>query len=242
MKVAILYSGLIRALSETIQNNLQCFGGAEIDLYFSLWDHVGYADQINAPDNIKAQRLLNKDTKVTEEVVCNIVASQANIKNIKIEEYALNRCQFNLTNGLDRAGLNQQFYKVWDCYNLLDDSVNFDAIVRLRCDMLLHNKMNLDYMTQAVNNNKIIFASKIWYDYVWQPGIKNINDMFWISNKELMRKACNIYQNTEKINSIISNRKQTMLNHGENICYMNLEAEGIIDNIMIHDFDYQILR
>ena len=97
-------------------------------------------------------------------------------------------------------------------------------------------------MTQAVNNNKIIFASKIWYDYVWQPGIKNINDMFWISNKELMRKACNIYQNTEKINSIISNRKQTMLNHGENICYMNLEAEGIIDNIMIHDFDYQILR
>ena len=242
MKIAILYSGFVRNLPETISNNLSCFDYADIDLYFSLWNKVGYTDQINAPDNIVAKRILEKDIEITEEVVKNIVPTNVAVKKIKIEEYSSNKCHFSLINGLDRNGLGQQFYKVLDCFNLLDNSINYDAIIRLRCDMLLHNNINQNYLKQLVDDQKIIFASKIWYDYSWKPGIKNINDMLWISNFELMKKACNIYNNTDKINTIILNRKQNILNHGENICYMNLEAENIIYNITTFDFNYNILR
>ena len=48
MKLAICYSGAIRTLPETISNNLDFFSEFDIDLYFSVWDHVGYSDRINS--------------------------------------------------------------------------------------------------------------------------------------------------------------------------------------------------
>src|SRR5205814_8227179 len=53
--------------------------------------------------------------------------------------------------------------------------------------------------------------------------IRSINEMIWISNKDLMKRACNIYNNSNKINEIIINNNQKDANYGENICYMNLE-------------------
>jgi hypothetical protein len=241
VKIAILYSGLIRMLPETIQNNLDYFSGNDIDLYFSLWDNVGYTDQINAPDNIYSKRLLPAETKITENYVRDIIPQHINIKKIKIETNK-NDIQFDLINGMDRPSLRQQYYKIWDCYNLLDRSIQYDAIIRLRCDLLLNNKIDFDYLFQSVLDNKIIFASKIWYDFTWKPGIECINDMIWISNDNLMQKACNIYMNADKINNIILSKNTNEINFGERICFMNLEAEKIIDNILTFDFDYQVLR
>jgi len=244
MKVAILYSGLMRNLAETIHNNLEYFQYLtnDIDLYFSIWDNIGYADQINAPDNIKTNRILGENIKITEDVIRGLVPRNINIKKIKIEKYHLNNCQLDLINGIDNLGLPGQFYKVLDCFDLLDSSINYDVIVRLRCDILLNNKMSSEYLLQSVADKKIIFASKIWYNYTWEPGIRCINDMIWVSNTELMKKSCSIYKNVNKINNIISNRNQTNINHGESICFMNLEAEDITNNIETFDFDYIILR
>lgn len=58
----------------------------------------------------------------------------------------------------------------------------------------------------------------------------------------MMKKACNIYNNGDKINSIIFNNKMKNVNYGESICFMNLKAENLVDNIYCYDFNYNILR
>lgn len=263
MKIAILYSGYLRNFIETFKNNIEYLSNKddEIHLYFSLWDQFGYADQINSPDFIKSKRILsnfdywNKEVSIylLEEIIYmtheltrddNLIVSREDlekitIKNIKIETNNTSNCKMDLVNGA-KNGLASQFYKVRDCFDLIDNAENYDFLVRLRCDMLLNNKMN--NILDVVNDNKIIFSSKIWYDHEYQKGYRSINDMMWISNKENMKKACNIYNNVDKINKIIYQRNQSELNYGENVCFMNLEVENLVDNIYTHDFNYNILR
>lgn len=238
MKIAILYSGVFRTLAETIKQNLKCFDYCDIDLYFSLWDNVGYSNNINSPDFLFSKRTIHPDTIITEDLIKQIAPSHVNIKSIKIEKQNLDNYKFELINGLDHKQLSAQFYKVLDCYNLLDTTVHYDAIIRLRTDLFLNNKIS----KEQLDLNKITFANKIWYNHPWNNTIEDINDMMWISNKELMQKACNIYNNVGKINEIIKNSNKTNKNFGESICYMNLKAEGIVDKISAFDFDYNILR
>ena len=238
-RVAILYSGSLRNLPETIDNNLAHFEGMEIDLYFSIWDYIGYVDHLNAPDHFRAKRLLKGDEIITPDLIKRIVPPNINIKAIKIESYNPDNYKIELVNG-SSPNLNAQYYKIWDCFSLLKE-IEYDLIVRLRCDILLNNKMDHSTLLKSLNDNKIIFASKIWFNHLRQGGY-DINEMVWISKLDLMRKACNIYNNADKINQIISSRNQTHKNYGENICCMNLEAEGIINNVSLFDFDYNVLR
>ena len=240
MKIAIMYSGLIRTLLYTIANNLECFSYGDIDLYFSVWDYVGYSDAINSPDFIWSDRKLDGNTIITEEVVHNIVADRTKIKKIKIEKYDKNKYLLDITNGIDNQNAHGQFYKIYDCFNLIDE--DYDVVIRLRCDLLLNNKIEKDKLKQLIKNNKIIFANKIWYNHSWNDKIKDMNDMLWIGNKELTGKACGIYNNFDKINTIIKERKRQEINYGERICYMNLEAESMINNIETFDFNYNVVR
>lgn len=243
MKTAILYSGSIRTLASTIENNINYFQDYhnKSDLYFSVWDHVGYADKINSPDYINSNRVVLPSTIVNEDLIRRLVPKGINIKAIKIEKYIPENYQMALVNGIDNPNLSAQYYKMWDCFNLLDDS-HYDVYVRLRCDILLNNKINVDFLADLCSYERIVFSKKIWYDYIKEPNIQAMNEMIWISNKELMKKACNIYNNTDGINKIISARNQTQINYGESICYMNLEAENMLDNIELFDFNYNILR
>src|SRR6266699_3806894 len=101
MKIAILYSGFIRNLPETILNNLQCFDYADIDLYFSIWDKIGYADRINSPDFIKSKRILVNNSEITEKLLIDLVPKNTTIKNIKIEKSGKKNYKLDLINGID---------------------------------------------------------------------------------------------------------------------------------------------
>lgn len=230
MKIAICYSGAIRTLSQTIENNLNFFNFADIDLYFSVWNHFGYSDKINSPDYIFAP---TRDCIINETYIRNL---SLNIKKVDIEQYIANNYSFELKNGLDNQGLAAQYYKINKCFNLIEDE--YDAIVRLRCDMLLNNKFDKNYLEDALENDKIIFPSKIWYNHEWKNH-GSINEMLWISNYKNMKKACNIYNNVEKMNDIIELGEK---NYGEKICYINLEVENMTSKIQTYDFDYRILR
>lgn len=257
MKVAILYSGAIRHLAETLRNNLMDFDyyDSEIDLYFSTWDHMGYADRINSPDYITYPRVLPPDTKVTNQLIEDIVGytlhpftmpagaykRKAKIKAINIEKYVPNSYKFDILNGTDNNGLSAQYYKIWDCFTLLDNDINYDLLVRCRGDFTIHRN-NKTYLADMVANNKIVFPSKIWYNHSFNSESRAINEMMWVSNKELMKKACSIYNNVDKMNAIIQSRNQKETNYGESICFLNLEAENMLDNICTFDFDYTIYR
>lgn len=240
MKIAILYSGSLRNLAETIDNNLVFFQGMKIDLYFSVWDYIGYIDHLNAPDHFRAKRLLVSDQIVTPDLIRSLIPSNISIKAIKIEHYNPSDYQLDLING-SSPNLNAQYYKILDCFNLVENPQEYDFLVRLRCDILLNNKMEHSLIHQLVNDDKIIFNTKIWFNHPRQGGY-DINEMIWIAKAELMRKACHIYGNATKINQVISNRGQTHKNYGENICCLNLEAEDILNKVHLFDFDYHVLR
>lgn len=93
MKLAFLYSGNLRCLNETIENNLNSFKFAEIDCYISTWDKITYTDKINSPDHIFSKRTLSGD------VSYNILNKLADFKNIHIEKYR--DISFNLNYGID---------------------------------------------------------------------------------------------------------------------------------------------
>lgn len=242
MKIAILYSGAIRNLIESISNNLEIFTtpSDQVDLYFSTWEDIGYVDNINSPDFLFSKRVIKKDAKVTENLIISLVPKSINIKNIKIEKYK-NDYQFELIGGVTE-NLSAQFYKISDCCDLLDKDTEYDMIVRLRCDILFNRKIDKNLLHQLTNDNKIIFSSKIWYNHEYQQGYRSINDMMWVANQNLIRKTCNAYKNTSAINEIIKIKNQIELNFGESVCFMNLEAEKLVDSIYTYDFDYRILR
>lgn len=249
MKIAIMYSGAIRQLLHSLRNNLLAFDYADtIDLYFSTWDHIGYVDKLNSPDYITYPKSFPFETVVSEELIRDIVSycsfpsiikSKINIKAIKIETYNNQNYKLDLINKTDNIGLHAQYYKIWDCFNLLQD--DYDLLVRCRCDLLLNN-FDKDTILNNVLDNKIVFPSKIWYNHPWTTDSRTINEMIWISNKNLMKKACNIYNNTDNINQIIKQRRQKEKNYGESITFLNLEAENLIDNIATFDFNYNVLR
>ncbi len=238
MKLAICYSGAIRSLPETIENNLNFFKDFDIDLYFYTWDHVGYSPRINSPDYIMGKRTLN--CQINQEVISGIVKRK--IKNIRVEKYIPSQYTFELFNGLDNIGLIAQYYKLRDCYNLIDKNIKYDGIVRIRCDILLRNKINFYDIEHCIKNNKIIVPNNIWYNHLKNSSNIDINEMIWISNPYQMNKLCNIYNNSSKINKLIREKKFQETNYGERISGLNFEAEGLNNSLYLHDFDYQIIR
>ncbi len=243
MKTAVLYSGNIRTLAETIDNNIAFFKSFsdEIDLYFSIWDHVGYIDHLNAPDYIKSKRIIDSNILVDENFVLNIVPKNVNIKHVNIERFDFVKFDMELINGLSN-GLASQYYKMFDCFNLLDDSIEYDLIVRMRCDIIFNNTIEKNFLKELISNDKIIFNKYIWYQHEKTDINKSINEMVWFSNMDNMKKACNIYNNSDEINLIISDRNMIDLNYGESVCYMNLEVENLTKKISLYDFDYRVLR
>lgn len=242
MKLALLYSGAIRGLAETLQSNLEYFSrlSSDIDLYFSVWDHMGYVDKINSPDYIRLPRKLPEDTVVTEQVIKNLLPNFQGKVKIKVESFRED-LSFELDNGFAN-NLAAQYYKVHDCFALVEQPEQYECLGRMRCDLLLDNKITKEDFQSRVEDNKLIFTSKIWFEHESKPGIKEINEMMWFGKPELVEKTCNIYKNVDKINHIIRSRKQTNINFGENVCYANLEAEGLADSLSFFDFDYKVIR
>jgi hypothetical protein len=55
---------------------------------------------------------------------------------------------------------------------------------------------------------------------------------------DLMSKSVRIYDNLEIINSSLSDLEF----YGESICHKNLEIEGLLDNIGLFNFQYNVVR
>lgn len=244
MKVALFYSGALRNLAETIENNIAIFPGCEIDFYISTWTHMGYSERINSPDYIRGERLIPNGTFVSDGLIRSLIPEEVNIKAVKIEKYVPGDYTFDLIGGLDNDGLPAQYYKIKDCYDLMDKEEDYDLEVRMRCDVLFGKSPTPLEMQETVESGRIIFTEKTWYDYPHDPGNGCINEMLWIGRGRRVEKACGIYNNAEGINEEIRNQNIEAMkpNYGESICWMNLVSKGIGADVETFDFDYRVVR
>lgn len=244
-KIALLYSGCLRTLQEMLPRHCEYFleHADSLDLYFSLWDHVGYVNHLNDEDFISAQRLTPPHSLITPELISSwVTQSNCQVVGSHIEKYHPNNCYFPLLNGLANDNLAAQYYKIEDCYKLVTNPFQYRALVRLRTDFWPRQPFSSSFLIQALDQKHAIFPHQIWRGFLKTPSITDLNESCWIAPPTIMDSLCQIYSNVEKINRIIVRRQQTGPNYGENICYLNVEAENLTNQLQYFDFDYKILR
>lgn len=238
MKVALCYSGNFRTFNECSLNHYQFFKNIsdEIDIYFSTWSDIKYTLNLNDPKHFFCKNRISENEKITENLIRQYIPQNWQIKSIKIQDYNTVSNFIWKNYNLKEKNLLYQYYKIKDCFDNLDRSQNYDLIVRIRPDITLNKLVLKDRIIEEVNNKKIIFNTNVWYNYPFSN--RDINEMLWISNYDLMEKSAKIFDNFSKIKQNVGDSGM----YGEKICYTNLILEGIQDSVVFFDFDYNVIR
>jgi hypothetical protein len=124
MKIALLYSGLPN-MTELIYNNHKKYiiDHYDCDIYLSTYNIKNYETCINL--------LKPKITEIEnwEILSDNFKQIAQKIVNKKPETIAINTLSM--------------FYKIKQCFGLIDSNINYDAIIRIRLDNTFNSKLDI---------------------------------------------------------------------------------------------------
>lgn len=231
MKLAICYSGNLRTYEYCVKNHSSLVEQA--DVYISTWDEIKFSNSINDDWHYKIN--LEVPDIINEDYIISKTPKNLNIKKIKIDNLdvvSLKKIKENPLFSDDRIqGLSNQYFKIKDCFDLVVNSgIEYDYIIRLRPDITI-DKLYFE-------KDKLIFNNFIWYDLDFSIKKQAINEMVWVSNMELMKRSCKIYDNIESINDRLIDDEI----YGESYCFQNLLIENLIDYIKLEKFNYRVVR
>ena len=127
------------------------------------------------------------------DIFMNIDEDNDYIKNIiKPKKCIL----FNKLLKLDNLDINSNimFYRIYECnkYSVqyeLDNNIKYDIIIRIRCDILLFDRLYLENFKPDI----VYFPSRIRKAEISNIYNLGITDQLFISDRESMNKTCNIY-------------------------------------------------
>lgn len=254
MKIAILYSGQLRTFAETYEQQIAYFkslgNNVHIDLYFSLTDKVGYVDNLNDNRHSLSKRISPVTVDVTEEI-CRVISKHdfANVTVKKINIETQDSCLYQtfkhrdvLIKGLTLenklTNLVLQYYKIHQCYKLMAQPLEYNMVVRLRCDVIPRNAIPGSKLEMCLRENRLMVNQYVW-EIHQSPSM--VNEMLFMGTPDVMRRACNIYNNFARINKLI--RKGHVQPFGESIFYGNTLIEGLCaPSDYKFDFNYVVLR
>lgn len=201
MKIALLYSGNFRTFNYCFENHFDFFKtiSNDVDIYFSTWDKISYSKTLNDKRHFFSENKFLEDTIVDIDLIKSVINNRFNLKNVNIEKYEnVNFENFKLKSKWSQ-GLLYQYYKIKDSFSMINN--DYDFIFRLRTDVILKNKINIDIIKNAIENDKIIFNKIVWSEHSFNGGF--INEMFWGANFNNMKKACKIFDNYQNIENLI---------------------------------------
>lgn len=225
MKKAICYSGSFRTFADCIKNHKEVFG--DCDVYISTWSDPQRVSKIN--DIKHSISNIEVPNKITEKYVESLIPDGFNLKNLRIENYDRKLLKNIKTSGegvIER--LSYQYYKIKDCHEMVEDS--YDLLVRMRCDIKIKQ--------MPVEEGKITFPRMVWHGLKYAAARKMMNEMVWACDKQLMDKAVKIYDNLDKINSMLSSSSM----YGERVCWHSFNLENLTEFMSPRDFDYEVIR
>lgn len=216
-KIALCYSGSTRTFEYCVKNHAQIFENC--DVFVSTWDKPQRLDRINSPDYKKIN--LNVPEKITEKYIKDLMPDQFNLVDIRVDEYNENLIKKN--NATNHSQLSFQYFKIKDCFDLLKKSgMKYDFVVRIRMDITIENCF--------FSTDKICVPHIVWYNYPF--GQRQVNEMIWTCNQELMEKTTLTYDNLEKIQST----------HGEAITYESFCMQNLQEKLQPQNFNYMVIR
>lgn len=193
-KIAVLISGQMRSHLNCSNFIDQFFRkNFDTDVYISTWDVFGISIRFYKYKNLNSA----KDTSskiVSKEYLKDIFKTNY----IKIEKFVPKisnsfkgvKCPYLLRSNEPVASKSAipMFYKIYDCYNMKKNNVNYDLVVRLRPDLYFKdNHAELLNFFRNSENDKLYFSSF---------GInKNfqLSDRFAFGSNIVMRSYCNVW-------------------------------------------------
>lgn len=240
MKIALLFSGQLRTGPETIDHIIDYFGKyGHLDLYFSLAPEIGYVNQINDGRHRMGNRTFSPNYNVYDYRDILFTDYDEPDYGTRVRHVGISPSPECHILGEQNINLLKQYHKIWECIRAMP-ATKYDLVVRLRCDVMLQNEMVpcWDEIQDAIKSDKLIINKYVWANH---ESATMANEMFFMGNEKVMRKACNIYPNLHKIKNLID--EKVVQPFGESIFYGNLLVEGLApDHLYKYDFDYTVIR
>jgi hypothetical protein len=234
MRVAVCYSGAFRTFPKCWKRNHELFSMlGEIDYYISTWELPGYTkvarydDQLAINGDTIYSDLPSKDFIITEDFLKSYLPfKRVDIDPMsKMEEiiaphynkpwFIMNPCR-----------LVSQYYKLKRCFDLVVG--DYDLVIRVRPDI------KLDKIPDNIDPNRIYLPSMV---YTTESAIISgmINEMFYISNMENMKKICGLYDVFEEM----WNQNDA---YGERMSFLNFQRNDLLDKCELFNFDITVVR
>lgn len=255
MRIALLYSGQLRTLAETIESNIAYFkqfdDDVQIDLFFSLSTKMGYVNTLNDERHVYGSRRMKDEYAglgmldlIIDRVLCKklkkaVLKKCAAIENTPLMNFEIQHsCPHPLMVDSDKKNLIYQYYKIWNCYKMMKNPEEYDLIVRMRCDVILQSPPPAVILQDCLELGRLMVNNFVWANHKSET---MVNEMFFMGSPAVMAKACNIFNNFKAINGLIENKVCQAF--GESIFYGSLLTDNLApDRLYKFDFDYKVIR
>lgn len=229
MKVALMLSGLTRSAS-------LCFGSIDrhilskydVDVYIHTWD----VSNVSLDEKTIDKELDMNELESLFKPKRMVVENYFDIRNKLVEKYS----RYPKIEGTPERSMSM-FYKLEQCFNLIDD--RYDFIIRSRMDIMMDSDIRyneLDFSSINIPNNQSRQTQIIdGYAYSIPHDSHGIIDSFSIGKYDQMKKYCNVYSNLDTMCI-----EMGLLYHPEFILKKNLEIQSV--NISRFNLDFSLVR
>lgn len=243
MKIALFLSGHVRTLFYKFYKNIDLIKSkvqnCELDVFYSFWDDFDFGGNINDPWHIKSDNFIQPEVNIkniNDYFISHGVKNvQGEIESINIMKSILKDTNF-LPENNGKNFLSSQYYKknrvIEKYYN--DE---YDFYIQIRSDIIINDFLN-EYQIQEIKDKKILVINK----YFWYNGLydgENCNEMIMCSGSKIFKQVNQIYLSEKRLS------EQLPYHYGELITgtYINnLLFENVIDNMLLFDFEYRVIR
>jgi hypothetical protein len=238
MKIALCFSGHLRNFNyaidniiENIINPLKNNDENTIDIFISTWDKNGLRSNNWQGD-------INYINEIENKLKPKIIDIENENRNYFIENYSSQQYKkFKLCSSDTCSNASSMWYKVYKSFQLVEkyskeNNINYDILVRIRPDVIYHNKLDYKTFINNFQNETIILPE-------WHGKYEEINhqimDQFAIGKYEIMKKYFNTFEN---ILEFI--KTDNVIHCGEGFLYGTIQKYNI--NIKKYKISYSIIR
>ena len=198
-RIALCFSGHIRNFCfdnihenfiETLLDNDCVF-----DCFASFWDRIGYRQQ-------------NWTGKINPCFALEILQPKGFLIERFDREHFINKYNTNkwqeysqLSNNTTCGDSVSMWYKIQTCLDMVEKyqqryGFEYDAIVRIRPDVIFDNKFEKEVLDDVFNND-VIYIPK-WHGK-WQEISGTITDYFGIGNYKVMKQYMSVFNNIDNL-------------------------------------------
>lgn len=234
MRIAVCYSGAWRTFQECYGRNHEIFKElGDIDYYISTWELPGYT-KVSRFDDVLAidgdtiyQDHPKKDFILTEKFVRYFLPfKKVDIEPMSHMEEIITPHKDKPWHIMNPCRLVSQYYKLKRCFEMVEG--DYDYVIRIRPDIIIKK------FPDSIDTNKIYLPRMV---YTNEKAIVSgtVNEMFYISNYENMKKICSIFDNFDEL----WNPGDA---YGERMSFLNLEKNNLVGLCEPFDFEITVKR